>query len=135
MRLEPDKERFIFKDAPASPYAIHAVDFSDERSCQHFVTVWTKGKMPGWDGRWPHHNRDVYHRDGPWIPATFPGKEKEGWSSHYHVNLGHPPNAADLEPFAEHIPPPLMQQINAWEASKSINGPDDHTTRNAGCLR
>lgn len=111
IRLEPDKTRFLDANAEDGDFLIHAVDFSDSRSKQHFLTVWTKHKRPDWSDRWPDHNRDVYHLDPPWIPETFPGKEKEGWSTHYHVNLIAPPTLADLEPFLEHIPPAILEQM------------------------
>lgn len=119
-RLEPDKVRFVDPDARTSRHPIFAVDLSDDRSARHFLTFWCKGKTlrDAWaiaNGIDPdNHDRDVYHRDGPWIPETFPGMESAGWGKHCHLDLARPPAFADIEPFAADIPANVLAEIRAY---------------------
>ena len=114
IRCEPDKVRFIDPDAEYSLALVHTVDLSDERSVQQFVTLWTKGKRPDWSDRMPDHARDVYHRDPPWLPTAFPGKEQKGWQTHYHLNLRSAPTWDDLQPFLSELSPALRADLQAF---------------------
>ena len=118
MICEPDKERFCDQRAATNTTLIHTVDLSDERSHGHFITLWLKGDAGDeWArqcGLSDHHNRELYHRDPPWIPAMFPGMQKRGWSKHRHIDLTRPPAADDLERFAEQIPDSILADIKTF---------------------
>ena len=123
IRCEPDKIRFYDPDAEHNEYLIHTVELSDDRSLSQFVTLWFKGKeqhrpeVEQWKrerGLDDHHKRELYHRDGPWIPAQFPGKESKGWSHHSHIDLTAPPRLTDMEPYEADIPPSVLETIGAY---------------------
>jgi hypothetical protein len=120
IRCEPDKSRFCDPEATTNEYLIHTVELSDERSTSQFFTLWFKGKFGAIEewrtakGLDDHHNRAVYHRCGPWLPAQYPDKDSRGWSHHAHIDLQHAPTMADLQPYAEQIPPAILDEIKAY---------------------
>lgn len=114
IRCEPDIVRFCDPEATENDCLIHTIELSDDRSIRQFITFWLKGANEAWKQKHrldDHHQRDVYHRGPPWLPAQYPGKQKRGWSAHYHVDLESPPTAADLDRFTEDIPPAIWDEI------------------------
>lgn len=119
IRCEPDKVRFCGPEE--GPHIIHTVDLSDQRSVRQFLTFWTKGRgerVQGWaasHGLDGHHQREVYHREPPWLPAMYPGKESgDPWSNHYHVDLSLPPTWEDIEPYTDEMPPEVQEAIRRY---------------------
>lgn len=120
IRCEPDKVRFCDEDATRNERLIHTIDLSDERSASQFVTLWFKGNgeaVQQWRrerGLDNHHNRELYHREPPWLPAKYPGMQRRFWSTHTHIDLSAPPQWSDLEPFLDEIPLGTQQEIQSY---------------------
>lgn len=121
LRCDPDKVRFCDPEALTSASRVHSVDLSDDRSSRPFLTLWVKGEADAWAeavGLSRDHDRAVYHRDLPWLPATFPGMEFKRWDKHYHLDLPGPPVWSDVEQFASDIPRALLEEIRQYLAVK-----------------
>ena len=101
-------------DSPATIWLVHTVEIGPT-----FITFWLKGQLPGraWaakHGLKDKHNTEVYHvgeGNYAWLPGVFPGKESQGWSQHYHVDLSAPPTLADFTPYLDETPPALHRMI------------------------
>ena len=113
--------RFHDPFAEQNEYLIHTVEISDERDPENFVTFWFKGQKQGraWaaeHGIKEKHDPAIYHTTGKytWMPDVFPGKESQGWSTHFHVDLREQPTFEDLERFAADLPLRLLAQIEAY---------------------
>lgn len=116
MICEPDKVRFCDSEALQNRTLIHTVDLSDDRSDGHFITLWLKGAAgDDWaKGLSDHHKRELYHRDPPWIPATYPGMHRKGWVTHRHIDLDRQPQWQDLEPYLDEIPSSVQTEIKTY---------------------
>lgn len=98
--LHPDKVRFAADGA-----LIHTVELSDDRSVRPFVTLWMTETAPEYAERHNlsnEHDPTIYHRE-----STQGG-------IHYHIDLEHPPQLSDLEPFRNEIAPSVMNEIEGY---------------------
>lgn len=120
--LNPDKARFCDLEAESSDKPIHTVEISDSRSVRQFITLWFKGKDKGsaWaeaNGNAGLHDPEVYHREKtepdfqPFISRLWPGKESEGWSNHYHIDLNRPPQLSDFDSLTSIIPDSILTEL------------------------
>lgn len=116
--VDPDKVRFV--GPAADPAPVHAVEVSDGRGVAHFVTFWCRGPEAGKGFAARHglddrHDRATYHREaGPWLPQTFPGMEKLGWSRHYHLDLAAAPGWDDVRPFVADLPAGMVAELREY---------------------
>jgi hypothetical protein len=121
--VEPDKLRFLDLAAEASPYYVHTVELSDDRSLAQFFTLWVKASNREDINAWVEdvgldknlHDPGLFHRDDErfaWIGNTFKSAHPGQWATHYHVMTDGPPRPAFLLPFKEQIPPEVWEEIN-----------------------
>lgn len=121
--VNPDKVRFSDLNAPHNGCDVHTVELSDCRSMQHFVTLWFKGQKAG--ERWAQqvgnsglHKPEVYHREKtepdfqPFISRLWPGKESEGWPTHYHIDLAAEPQYADVSGLFCLLPQSIVDELS-----------------------
>ena len=109
-------KRYCDPDAERSAELIHSIEISESHDAKQFVTFWTKGQRLGneWAervGLRSFHDPAVYHAgDGNygWLPKMFPGKQNEGWSTHFHLDTPLPP---DISRFADQIPAAILKQL------------------------
>ena len=101
---------------------MHSVEVSEAHDARQFLTFWCKGQKPGrtWAARHglpDRHDPAIYHV-GPgnygWLPGMFPGKESQGWSTHYHLDLPGAPSWADLEPYLDAIPTTIQAEVREY---------------------
>lgn len=125
IRVNPDKVRFCDPDAMSTDEPIvHTVDLSDDRSLRNFITLYCKGQDRGreWAARHKmptHHDREIYHREEPWLPKQFPGMEGHGWQYHVHIDTGdNPPTLEDVMAFREWIPDCIIEEITEYFSSE-----------------
>lgn len=115
----PDKVRFRDASPDAGPHLVHTVDLSDERCKGNFITFWCRGitngetfrKKHGLDS---HHNRELYHRDPPWLPDWVGQARAGGFAQHYHLDLASPPQWNDLQPFLPDLPEAIQRDLREF---------------------
>lgn len=116
--------RFNDPGALVNPALVHTVEVSEAGDAQQFFTLWLKGGTKGELGaaaKWAqskgllsNHKVEIYHAGAGnygWLPQVWPGKESEGWSRHYHVDLAGPPVWTDFTPYVDQIPEALQDAV------------------------
>lgn len=99
MYLNPDKIRFLDQDQ--KDYSVTAIEVSDERSFEHFITVWIRAghedKLWKEIGECLWKNKEDKFRH---VPSIFHRDDLDSkWSvtlHHYHIPYEHQPTLSDL---------------------------------------